>query len=380
MLLFSDKFLVLSVLLNVLVLGGVLFACWLVQRHKRYLLWLVAGYVLSAFGLAWQSVMPAGDLTRWCLVTGVIYLAGAWSLARGMGMRYSVSAHPLAALAIASCTLALLYYYAFIHEDLWARVHLINVGLGLLQVLPVPAMLMRIPAGDRLGRIVCWSYAAFACYTMVRPALLLAVAPLSKTMELTLSGYWLATLAGSLLFALWFTAMLVASVVRDAMAALREERNRDPLTQLLNRRAFFEAAQHCLGDVRQGPWMLLTCDIDHFKQVNDNWGHAVGDEVLCRVARLLAEQAREGGLAARFGGEEFVLLLPHTASEHAQSVARGMCQQLSAMHIDAIGGSITASFGVALPTSPADLPRALTQADALLYRAKQSGRNQVCMP
>jgi diguanylate cyclase (GGDEF)-like protein len=377
----ADKYFVLSVLLCVFLLGMVLLACWHVQRRQRYLPWLAAGYMLSALGLAWQSVLPPGEIARWSLVTGVIYLGGAWSLARGMAGRYGVSAHPWAALAIAAATLGVLHRYAFIHEDLWVRVYALNAGLGLLQMLPVVGILRSSPPRDRLERTVRWSYAVFAAYTMARPVLLLALAPMSRAMDISASGYWLATLAGTLLFALWFTAVLLACTVRNAIAALREERNRDPLTQLLNRRAFFEAAERSLGDARQGPWALLTCDIDHFKQVNDSHGHAAGDEALRRVARLLATQMRgEGDLVARFGGEEFVVLLQQADGHVAEAVATRIRQLLATTHIDAIAGAVTASFGVSFPASASDLPRALAQADALLYRAKQAGRDRVCLP
>ena len=376
----ADKLLLLSVLLCVFLLGGVLLVCWRVQRQQAYLPWLAAGYLLSALGLLVQSLLPSSEIARWSLLTGVIYLSGAGSLARGMGLRYGVSAHPRVALAIALATLAALYHHAFVAEDLWARVYLLNAGLGLLQVLPVAGILRSHPPQDRLERIVRWSYVVFAVYTMARPMLLLAVAPLSRSVDLSVSGYWAATLAGTLLFALWFTAALVACAVRDAMAALREERNRDPLTQLINRRAFFEAAENSLSDSRQGPWALVTCDIDHFKQVNDNWGHAAGDEVLRSVAQVLATHMREGDVVARFGGEEFVALLQRAQRPAAEAVAQRMRQQLAATRIEAIRGPVTASFGVSMPASRSDLPRALAQADALLYRAKQEGRNRVCMP
>ncbi len=380
MYLLADKLLLLGVLLSVFLLGGLLLVCWRVQPRQRYLPWLAAGYLLSALALLVQSLLPASEIARWSLFTGVIYLGGAWSLARGMGLRYGVGSRPGLALAIAAATLAALYYHAFVEQDLWARVYLLNAGLGLMQMLPVPAILRSNPPQERLERILRGSYVVFAGYTMARPVVLLAVAPLSRTVDLSISAYWMATLAGTLVFALWFTAILVACAVRDAMAALREERNRDSLTQLLNRRAFFEAAENSLSDGRQGPWALVTCDIDHFKQVNDNWGHAAGDEVLRRVAQVLATQMREGDHVARFGGEEFVVLLQQADRHVAEAVAERIRQQLSATHIDAIRGSVTASFGVSMPSSRADLPRALAQADALLYRAKQSGRNRVCMP
>jgi diguanylate cyclase (GGDEF)-like protein len=193
------------------------------------------------------------------------------------------------------------------------------------------------------------------------------------------SGYWLITLAGTLLFALWFTMLVVACTVRDVFAQLHEERSRDPLTRLLNRRAFMETAEGVLRDRRSGPWAVVVGDIDHFKQVNDNWGHACGDRVLQQISLVLQQQVRQGDLVARFGGEEFVLLLQRASLLDAESVVQRVRQQLDSADVPGLpnGRRVTVSFGIAPVQSLEHLSKALSRADALLYEAKQAGRNRV---
>ena len=312
-------------------------------------------------------------------MTGVLYLGGAWSLARGIAGRYGKSAHPRTALLIAMVVLAALYYYGHVQDRLLVRMHWLNAGLGLMQILPMRGILRSQLPGNRLERALRMSFLLFACYTMVRPLLIMLLVPGLQGNDIPRSGYWLITLAGTLLFALWFTMLVVACTVRDVFAQLHEERSRDPLTRLLNRRAFMETAEGVLRDRRSGPWAVVVGDIDHFKQVNDNWGHACGDRVLQQISLVLQQQVRQGDLVARFGGEEFVLLLQRASLLDAESVVQRVRQQLDCSDVPGLpnGRRVTVSFGIAPVQSLEHLSKALSRADAMLYEAKQAGRNRV---
>ena len=367
----------------VVLLGGVLVACWWVQRSvasSRFLLWLAAGYVLPALALGAQSLMSNAQLGRWALVTAVLYLVGAWCLAQGMAQRYG-QAHinRWQGGVVVAATLALVYYFSYTYDDLWARVQWLNMGVGLLQFLATRSLLQAPAARDRLETTLRWTYIAFATYSLARALLVWLVAPGQEVAPITRSGYWLMTLAGTLLFTLWFSLVLLSCAVRDVFTTLREERNRDPLTRLLNRRAFMEAAEEVLNDRRVAPWAVVVGDIDHFKQVNDSWGHACGDQVLQSVSQVLLQQVRAGDLVSRFGGEEFVLLLQRASLADAESVVQRIRQQLASAQISCLpnGRQVTVSFGIAPVQGLLHLTTALSRADALLYEAKQAGRNRV---
>ncbi len=373
----TDRLYVLIAPLSILLLSCTLAVCWLVQRRQRYLLWIAGGYALVSLALAWQSIAPREQLHHWAVYTGAMYLFGTWCFARCMAGRYGVSAHPVLGLLIGAVVLAALYYYSRIQVDLWVRVHWLNTGLGLLQLLPAPAMLRRRPPQDWLERMLYWSYVVFAGYTAARPLLVLALGSTDLN-EIARSTYWLVTLVSTLSFALLFTLMLLACTVRDVFTALRQERNHDSLTNLLNRRAFQEAAELRLADSHMAPVSVLIGDIDHFKRINDSWGHACGDRVLQAVARTLQQHVRSDDLVSRFGGEEFVLLLMRTTPEEAERVAERIRAQLSADgYVLAAGQRITISFGIAPVAANTALTDALTRADALLYSAKQAGRDRV---
>ncbi len=164
---------------------------------------------------------------------------------------------------------------------------------------------------------------------------------------------------------------------------LEEEAGTDPLTGLANRRRFFERGGEAyeLAQRHARPMSLLMLDIDHFKQINDSYGHPVGDQVLVRLARLLETSRRQGDLPARLGGEEFAILLPETPLPQALEAAERIREAVENAPLtldDSRMVPYTVSIGVAeMQSHDQDLPLLLIAADAALYRAKDEGRNRV---
>ena len=156
----------------------------------------------------------------------------------------------------------------------------------------------------------------------------------------------------------------------------------DPLTGLWNRHHFGEQLQRTLGEAdRYGTAVsLVLVDIDHFKRVNDQWGHQAGDAVLKQVARILQDGVRSVDVCVRYGGEEIALLLPRTDSEHAVDVAERLRARIAAQPIrhGATEIPVTASFGVATyPETVKVRDQLFPASDKALYIAKHEGRNRV---
>ena len=156
----------------------------------------------------------------------------------------------------------------------------------------------------------------------------------------------------------------------------------DPLTGLSNRRHFMESAAAETARARRydNPLSVLIADVDHFKEINDGFGHAKGDEVLLKIADLCRESMRASDVFARYGGEEFAAILPMTSLEHAELLANRLRRQIEVLEIPSDDGpiSVTVSFGVA-QFSPKDgnVDTTLNRADKALYAAKAAGRNRV---
>ena len=172
--------------------------------------------------------------------------------------------------------------------------------------------------------------------------------------------------------------------LRQEVDLAREEALTDGLTGLVNRRGFDLALANCLAAVtspEQSPCLLIA-DIDHFKMINDNYGHLFGDKVLRSIAKILKANVKGRDTAARYGGEEFVVLLPETALENACALAENIRQAIAASSVRRVDnrqemGKVTISFGVVSYRYGEGASRFLERGDSALYVSKNKGRNRV---
>jgi len=166
---------------------------------------------------------------------------------------------------------------------------------------------------------------------------------------------------------------------------LKEMAETDFLTGVLNRRSFYSIAGRELAAARRYVRRLavIMLDIDHFKAVNDRYGHLAGDQVLREIAALCREEVRDSDAVGRYGGEEFVLLISEADDHTAPAVAERLRRRFEERRIELADGTVitvTASFGVAVANSAIeDTDQLVRRADEALYRAKESGRNRVCL-
>lgn len=191
----------------------------------------------------------------------------------------------------------------------------------------------------------------------------------------------------------FFAALYVATIgssyafllmtKQESDAALLELATRDSLTGALNRRAFISAVANEQTRCRRlsRPISLLMMDLDHFKDVNDRYGHLIGDKMIVHFADVVRTSLRPYDLFGRYGGEEFVILLPENGEDEAAQTAQRICESIAGAPLEAPPHAVryTVSIGVAScpPNSPDTLDDLLKRADAALYEAKSLGRNRV---
>ena len=190
-------------------------------------------------------------------------------------------------------------------------------------------------------------------------------------------------LSGMVLIAMWslawyrehFTLEQERSRLTEALA------HTDALTGLPNRRALYTRLTENLELAQHGtPSTLLLLDLDHFKLINDRHGHNVGDAVLVKSAQLLRTSLRENDVVGRWGGEEFLMILPGTAAQLGLDIAEQLCRQFAAQPVGQAGAlpPVTVSIGVSEYRAGDTLQACVARADEALYRAKRQGRNRAC--
>ncbi|HRD98402.1 MAG TPA: GGDEF domain-containing protein [Rubrivivax sp.] len=218
----------------------------------------------------------------------------------------------------------------------------------------------------------------FALRTLAGPLAGEALAPSISTADIGNTGLLLATM----FFGLILNGTLVAMVFGRIVGRLRYQSDHDALTGLLSRRPLERLLQ--IEGERHGrtghPYALLSIDIDHFKQINDRHGHAVGDRVLARVAQTLRACSREGDSVARMGGEEFCTLLPGADEAGARQIAQRLLQAVRELQHPELGGAlrVTVSIGLAVARTDAEpVAGLMLRVDRALYAAKLAGRDRV---
>jgi len=164
----------------------------------------------------------------------------------------------------------------------------------------------------------------------------------------------------------------------EKVQALRKQAHHDALTGLLNRHAGERRLKECVSaaTTTNMTYGLILADIDTFKKINDTYGHQAGDDVLRTCATLLRQSVRATDHIVRWGGEEFLIILPHCEPEQAQEIAQRICTMVASTPIPSVQ-SMTLSIGVAMGDAAQPQARVLRRADRALYLAKQKGRNQV---
>jgi len=187
--------------------------------------------------------------------------------------------------------------------------------------------------------------------------------------------------SGSVVVLMATGLVMLLVTMRDTTAEMIARSETDPLSGVFNRRGFERHTEAALaragGD--GGDAVLIAADLDHFKQINDNFGHAAGDGVIAHFAAMLTDAAPPEAIVGRVGGEEFAVLLPAALLSDGRLYAEAVRTAFASAQLPVFGVDrrFTASFGVAQMMPPENLPDLLHRADTALYRAKAGGRNQV---
>jgi diguanylate cyclase (GGDEF)-like protein len=345
--------------------------------------WLAFGYVLGMAYFAVEFSVPAFDNARPVVVAAFAVFLGA-TIAFNSGLAYKYGVVPpwspmLFFLAVASVAV---YFVQDLPRQSLARMMAYQLPYAAMQFTGLAIVLSSRQRRQRLDHILIIVLAASAVQFASKPFIAHALGGWGANPQSYLqTSYALVSQSLGTVFGLALALLVLAILVRDVLAEATSKSETDMLSRLLNRGGFERHAGMALRDaVRQGiPVALVIADLDHFKGINDSYGHASGDRVIETFAGFLREAAADHHVAGRIGGEEFAIILPGTNLAAARLFAEGTRSAFGALPIDCLPAEhrCSASFGVAELHPGEDFSDLLRRADEALYQAKGGGRDCV---
>lgn len=365
--------------LMALLFAATFYLFWKLGDMKRHVLGFAIGYLLFATGFLSTHFLPA-DAFYLFHTTQFFYSLGTIIFIVSACERVGQRVNRPALIGIYAVSALVLALAVGITAQVGPRLIIVNSGYGAMFILCLGTLLMA-----RRRDIVDYAMIAIVALQaidfLVRPNLTLMFEQSIPAAEYRDSIYY--SLIGLVLGvkSVLVAMVLIGATISEWTRSLREASEVDPLTGLHNRAAFEDVMRTVLpkANAEGRPFSLVVADIDHFKQVNDIWGHQAGDKAIASFGGLLNTMVRNCDTAGRVGGEEFCIAVWNCPNEPAERLAERIRQSFAQVAHDGLNDDIrlTASFGVATAQSDENYERLFARADAALYEAKSKGRNRV---
>lgn len=359
-------------------LSAIFAGFWYYNRQDRAALLFAIAYACSAVGFGVSNYLLAKESLANAILNNAIYGAGILCLFLGTAVAFNRKAptRTLAAIAVLGVIVA-------------AAISLSGLGLN-YRVVTLNMIHGVMTAFGAFHLRAIWKEhwsgsAAIVAFSLITLNFLL-IAPLTAIdTELTAStffnsAYWLSMNVITGLSVIASAGALISICVCKNMQRIHDDANQDFLTGLQTRRAFETTAQFfCSRRSGKTAASLILLDIDHFKAINDTYGHTVGDTVISAFGDTIRTGTRRADISGRVGGEEFCLILPGTDIQGARCLAARLKQRFRELDLPDIPDhhAVTASFGIAEFGAGSAFQEIYAEADAMLYAAKQRGRDRI---
>ncbi|WEX08420.1 GGDEF domain-containing protein [Chelativorans sp. AA-79] len=361
-----------------LLFGIALFGLWALERKLRFAMTLAVGFCVLSLAMFSQFAGLPPDIGQNAVISGFLYAASMALVGDGILQR-SGKRFPawLAALYLAGITGGLWYFF-YIDRNLIARIYILNFGMGLI-LLHAAWRARFLFAGTWTDKALLFLLLVSGLHFFPRTLLTIRSVTMPTTpRQFGETDFWHALVLSTSIIGAMGGLCLLAILVVDIVSKLRQERDLDPLTGVLNRRGL-ERQSRRLEKVEAGSTsVIVVCDLDRFKAINDTYGHHVGDTVLAAFAEIIRQNVRKQDIVARTGGEEFVLVLRDISQDQAFGFServRKAVEKTRFIGVSAIE-PVTCCFGLARIRPGEPLWASLKRADKALYQAKRAGRNQ----
>ena len=359
-------------------LGLFLIFAWLQERSMRALAWWGTAYLIGGSSMALWSA-PASLLPVPAESPGALIFVACGMIWNGVRLFHGRRILPLAAFAGAILWLIACQMPLFADQES-SRI-VLGAIIASVYAFFTACELWRERRKSFYSRSAAIVVPLLHAAIFLMPFVLQAFSPQARGSMF--AGGWFGLFVLETMLYTVGTAFIVLLLVKDYhVHVLKNAASTDHLTGLINRRAFLDGAKSlCAHQARrQQPVTVLMFDLDHFKSINDRFGHAAGDDVLRLFANIARANMRASDLIGRIGGEEFAAIVPG-ALELAEKIAERIRVNFEAAAIQLAGRPIGGSVSIGMACSPdpvADIHALLARADAALYRAKKNGRNRIC--
>lgn len=368
------------ILVNSLMVLSLFVAASVKGRDRGLNKWAIAVLLET---LTWLLVALRGVVTdELSIVAANLFKAASYAYI--LIAIHEFQARPFARWQVIVPLLAMLFMSVLLVDDIAGRF----IWCGAIYAFQVVLIMRALWSDSEMRQGRAWRLLFGGTLLILLVLLLRAVAALSGMADFAqpqnhISPHWvqvitfIAVMTSALLGSVGFLLMIKERTDREIMHLAMT----DSLTGVPNRRALIEQAERVLAGRSGLPMSLLMIDVDHFKRINDTYGHPLGDEVLRQATALMGKRLRAGDVLGRYGGEEFCVIAPYTDAGGAQVLAESLREILATTPLQTEEGeiAITISIGyTCCTTAGAHEPKELlAQADAALYQAKQAGRNRV---
>jgi diguanylate cyclase (GGDEF)-like protein len=369
-----------------LCVAGLLAAAFLTiaayDRRYESARWFALSYIIGMSNFVFEFLIASlGTSIALVLAAYASFLAALTVFNVGVARKYSVSPPWVAMAIIFVAAVVGCYLIRDMSRQSFMRMLIYQSPYFIMQAIAV-GLVAQAKTRSALDNVLMGLLAASALQFLSKPFLFRAFGGTGDSPDQYLStSYALFSQSMGTIFAIAVALMVLVILVRDVLAEANTRSETDMLSGLLNRGGFEARAAAALEDARRlgVPVSLVISDLDHFKSVNDNFGHAAGDTVIVTFARFLRSAMADHHLAGRIGGEEFAILLPGTNLVAARLFAEGARNAFASLAVDGMASTkrFTASFGVAELAGGERISDLMERADKALYLAKNSGRDCV---
>ena len=374
----QDQLVGLLIPLFALTFAAIFGVVWRWGQAGRHVLYFSASFLALAAGFLVFHFAPNPDSTLAAFASHALYGLAMVFLVAGITRRAEVHV-PIGLIAIVQALAALIVALTG-PEDVTARVFAMNNAYGICFGVLALALYQAKPR-DNIDRVIRFIIAVLTVQNFVRPILVLIMEGELSSADFRASYHYAIVAFLIAILSLLLALSLMYAVAGDQMRAVRKAAVRDTLSGLAMRGEFEERAQDRIeASAAQGETLsIILADIDHFKRVNDAFGHQAGDAAIAGFGRLIADTIRAGDLAGRVGGEEFCIVANGCTEEEAIVLAQRLRRTFASMAHDGLAPDLrlTASFGVAQLRHGEGYRDLFARADTQLYAAKSAGRDRV---